>query len=295
MREVCETTQLYSSVVSYIFKSVLSSIKLQVAFIFWSVIPQLSVLNDLCGIHKHITLKLLHQVCQCYNITQLSTSQCKAILIPWIKKRLKRPHKQPALKLVKREQNWLLCTIPPKMPTSNILILKTHEIVFVINIKASNLSRPPQWPVLMAPSTRQVLQALCWGIESFYALRKVSFKSSQLYPIPMPLGRASPDSSSNNFLNSQNLSLLKFRVLTQHIGRPTFLEITNSTKAWSLQSKLPLIVISLMISSALVSTRSRKTSVTNMHFTRMCWKCLQECNLLNFLSFNEDLKNLAIL
>ena len=100
----------------------------------------------------------------------------------------------------------------------------------------------------------------CWGMESHCALRRVSLKSCQLCSVPMPLRTVSQGIPLSSSLSSQKFALLKHRVLALLFARPTFFKITNSTKAWSLQPRLPPILTSLMLSSALVSTRSSKAS-----------------------------------
>ena len=69
-----------------------------------------------------------------------------------------------------------------------------------------------------------------------------------------------PGDPTQQFLESQKFALLKFKVLTILFARPAFLPITNSTRAWSLQPRLPPILTSLMLSSALVRTGFSKAS-----------------------------------
>ena len=97
-------------------------------------------------------------------------------------------------------------------------------------------------------------------MESSCALRKVSLKGFQLYSIPVSLRTVSQETLSNNSWHILKFTLLKFWVLTPLFARPVFLEIMSSTRAWSLQSKLPLILRSLMIYSTLVSTGSNNAS-----------------------------------
>ena len=77
------------------------------------------------------------------------------------------------------------------------------------------------------------------GTESSCAFRKASLKSSQLSSTSLSLGTASQGIWANNSLNSLKFALPKFRVLTPLFARPTFLEITNLTRAWSLQPWRP--------------------------------------------------------
>jgi len=58
----------------------------------------------------------------------------------------------------------------------------------------------------------------------------------------------------SSFLSSQKFALLKHRVPALLFARPAFFKITNSTKGQSLQPRLPPILTSLMLFSALVST-----------------------------------------
>ena len=66
--------------------------------------------------------------------------------------------------------------------------------------------------------------------ESSWALRKASFKSSQLSSASLSLRTASQGILANNSLFFLNFALLKFRVRTLLYARPTFLEITTSTR-----------------------------------------------------------------
>jgi len=68
------------------------------------------------------------------------------------------------------------------------------------------------------------------------------------------------DLQSDNSSDGQKFTLLKFRVLTLLSARSIFLEITNSTRAGLLQHRLPPVLTSLMISSALVSIRFSNAS-----------------------------------
>ena len=118
---------------------------------------------------------------------------------------------------------------------------------------------------------------LFWGMESSYALRKASLKSSQLCSTPLSLRTASQEISLNNSLNQAKFSLLNFRVLTPLFAMPTYLKMTNSTSAWLLQSRLPLVLTSLM-SSTLVSTRSSNASISKVCFSLhlinpLCYFC----------------------
>ena len=98
------------------------------------------------------------------------------------------------------------------------------------------------------------------GTESSCALRKASLKSSQLSLTSLSLRTASHGILANNSLNSLKFTLPKYRVLTPLFARPTWLKITNLTWAWSLQPRLPPTLTPLMISSALVSSRSSNAS-----------------------------------
>ena len=123
---------------------------------------------------------------------------------------------------------------------------------------------------LFPQSDQQVLAQLCqspkpstWffmlGMENSFALRKVSLKSCQLCSIAMSWRTVSHGIPSNYALNTLMFASLKFRVLTPRFVRPTFLEITNSIRAQSLQLRLPSVLPSLII-SALVSTWSSNAS-----------------------------------
>ena len=69
------------------------------------------------------------------------------------------------------------------------------------------------------------------GTESSCALRKASLKSSQLSSTSLSLRTASHGILANNSLNSLKFTLPKYRVLTTLFARPTFLKITNLTRA----------------------------------------------------------------
>ena len=69
-----------------------------------------------------------------------------------------------------------------------------------------------------------------------------------------------PGDPTQQFLERRKFALLKHRVLALLLAKPAFFKITNSTKAWSLQPRLPPILMSLMLSSSLLSTRSSKAS-----------------------------------
>ena len=101
-------------------------------------------------------------------------------------------------------------------------------------------------------------------MESRHALRRVSLKSCQLCSVPMPLRTCSQGIPLSSFLSSWKFALLKHRVLALLFARPAFFKITNSTKAWSLQPRLPPILTSLMLSSALVSTRSSNLRLVHL-------------------------------
>jgi len=93
-----------------------------------------------------------------------------------------------------------------------------------------------------------------------YTLRKASLKSSHLYSTPLSLRTPSQEISYKSYLNYLKFILLKFKILTLLFTRLIFLEITNSTRACSLQPRLHPILISLMISSAFVNARSGNSS-----------------------------------
>lgn len=99
-----------------------------------------------------------------------------------------------------------------------------------------------------------LLHFFCWGMELF-------LKSCQLCSVPLSRRTVFQEISSNNSLNSHKFDFLKLMDLTPFFTRPTFLEIINSTRAWLLQPGLPPVSISLMISPALVSTRSGSASL----------------------------------
>ena len=69
-----------------------------------------------------------------------------------------------------------------------------------------------------------------------------------------------PGDPTQQFLERRKFALLKHRVLALLLAKPAFFKITNSTKAWSLQPRLPPVLTSLMPFSALVSIRSSKAS-----------------------------------
>ncbi|XP_040511138.1 uncharacterized protein LOC121108185 [Gallus gallus] len=105
-----------------------------------------------------------------------------------------------------------------------------------------------------------LLNFFCWGMESRCGLRRVSLKSCQLCSVPMPLRTVSQWIPLSSSLSSNKFALLKHWVLALLFARFAFLKITKSTRAWSLQSRLPPVLTSLMLFSALVSTRSSKAS-----------------------------------
>lgn len=80
-------------------------------------------------------------------------------------------------------------------------------------------------------------------MESSSAVRKVSLKSCQFGFFLLSLRRVSQRISSNNSLNIWKLAILKFRLLTLIFARPIFLEIMNSTKAWSLQPRFVVLQV----------------------------------------------------
>jgi len=136
---------------------------------------------------------------------------------------------------------------PCILPRWHILVSKDMPF-FLLRLTSWSLPShdgfPPSLPVF-----------LVWGMEITCALRKASSKSSQLCSTPLSLRTASQEISSSNSLNS-----LKFTVLTQLFARLTFLKITNSLRARLLQPRLTPILMSLMISSALVNIRSSNIS-----------------------------------
>ena len=69
-----------------------------------------------------------------------------------------------------------------------------------------------------------------------------------------------PGDPTQQFLEQPEFYSPKTQGLALLFARPSFFKITNSTKAWSLQPRLPPILTSLTLSSALVSTRSSKAS-----------------------------------
>ena len=105
-----------------------------------------------------------------------------------------------------------------------------------------------------------LLKFFSWGMENHCALRRVSLKSCQFCSVPMPSWTVSQGIPLSSSLSSRKFALLKHRVLALLFARPGFFKITNSTKAWSLQPRLPPILTSLILSSALVSTMSSKAS-----------------------------------
>ena len=97
------------------------------------------------------------------------------------------------------------------------------------------------------------------GTESSCTLRRALLKSS-LSSTSLSLRTASQRILANNSLNSLKFTIPNYRVLTPLFVRSAFLEIMNSTSAWSLQPRLPPALTPLMISSALVSSRSSNAS-----------------------------------
>jgi len=80
---------------------------------------------------------------------------------------------------------------------------------------------------------------------------------------------------SNNSLSIHSFALLKFRVLTPFFIKAIVLQIPDSTRAYSLQPRLPLVLTSSMIST-LVSTRSRM-SIWTRKFSSTCSRILLNC------------------
>lgn len=95
---------------------------------------------------------------------------------------------------------------------------------------------------------------LYMGMETTWALRKLSLKFYHLYFVLLSLKTAFHVISSNNFSNSWKFPLLNFRVLSLFFVRPLFLEITNTTRVWPLHPRLSPVLTYLMSSSALVTT-----------------------------------------
>jgi len=117
-------------------------------------------------------------------------------------------------------------------------------------------------PQLLNTSSRvQPLQPAL-GDRELLCSQKGILKSSQLCSTPLypRSATATQEILSNDYLKSLNLDLTNFRVLTPLFARPMFLEITNSTRAWSLQPRLPPILMSSIISSLLMSIRSSNSS-----------------------------------
>ena len=111
------------------------------------------------------------------------------------------------------------------------------------------------WSLLSHDSSLfPLLSFLCWGVESSCAPRKVSLKSCQLCSIPVSLRTVSQVISS--FLKQLEFCSPEVQgPNSTSDSRLIFLEITYSTSAWSLHPRLPPILTSSMILSAMVSTR----------------------------------------
>lgn len=93
-----------------------------------------------------------------------------------------------------------------------------------------------------------LLDFLRSGVQSFCPLRKMSSKRCHLYSITMSLRTVFQGIQFNNSLKSQEFTLLKFYILTLLFARAIFPKIVNSFRVWSLQSRVPSIKSSLMIS-----------------------------------------------
>ena len=90
-----------------------------------------------------------------------------------------------------------------------------------------------------------------------------------------------PGDPPRSSLRIWKFALLKFRVLTLLFARHAFLQITNSTRAQSLQPRLPPILTSLMLSSALVSTSSSaRVSPSNTWTRKSSTNSRVVCHLL---------------
>ena len=102
-----------------------------------------------------------------------------------------------------------------------------------------------------------VLSFLCWGMESSCALRKASLNCCQFCSIPLFLRTVSQGISSNNSLNSQKFTLLKFRVLTLLL--PGLCSSKTCTQLGHSHYSPDCLQSSSMIFSTLVSTRFSNT------------------------------------
>lgn len=85
-------------------------------------------------------------------------------------------------------------------------------------------------PRLSASFRVQLLKPVL-GDRELLCSRKGILRSSQLCSTSLYPRTASQEILSNNYLNSLKFDLTNFRVLTQLFARPTFLKITNSTRA----------------------------------------------------------------
>ena len=80
------------------------------------------------------------------------------------------------------------------------------------------------------------------GIKSSCALWKVSLKICQLCSAPLSLRAVSQGILLSNSLNSWKFAFLKFRVVSLLFGWLLSLRNANSTRAWSLQPRLPPVL-----------------------------------------------------
>jgi len=121
---------------------------------------------------------------------------------------------------------------------------------------------------------------LFWGLKSSCTLRKAFLKSRQLCFTPLPLKSSFQEVLFNMFLNNLNFAVLKVRILTPLFARPTFLKIMNSTRVWSLQPRLPLILISLILIKIIKINKKRSLCIGE-HQTQQGFTSGQSVHYLN--------------
>jgi len=124
---------------------------------------------------------------------------------------------------------------------------------------------------LSSQFAQQTLAEPCWFLASsahsliqrngeFLCFQKVTLEEQPAFLNIFASKDSMPGNLSQQFLKQPKAVLPKFRVLTPLFARPTFLNITNSNRAQSLQPKLPPTLLPLMISSTLVSSRYSNAS-----------------------------------
>lgn len=110
-----------------------------------------------------------------------------------------------------------------------------------------------------------LLVFLYWGTESCCIFRMASLMGYQLCSGSLHLRRASQEISFSDSLNSLKFVLLKFRVLT--LPGPSSSRSQTLQNVLLIKPKLTPILTSLLISSALVSTRFRNISLFGLSDT----------------------------